>query len=842
MIRIAEAMTEAIARELLSIRGCNLAHPPKGNVLWKNEYRDYPHILEALEGRGKGLRGGDAYPDFLLVKQDTLHPLIVGETKSGERNVGRAIREACDPYGEALADKGINVLAIGIAGDENTNIAVSVKKRARREWKPIEYNSRPIQWIPTIEETELLLGDDRLFDLEPKVPSPEILSRRGNELNRIFRECSISDSLRPAAIGAFMLALWQSKGKIRTEPDYVLNDINAACQEAFVKAGKLDLAKSILVNAANDKLAAKAAQICYILRLLNVTTLTAAHDYLGQLYESFFRFTGGNTIGQYFTPRHVTRFMVDLCDVSPSDYVVDPTCGTGGFLISSLYRMLGNRQLTHSQLSEMVKDHLRGFEDEPITAALCVANMILRGDGTTGIIKGDCFTDKAYPENEATVVLGNPPFPHAKTDAPPDKFVDRGLDSLQVRGRLAMIVPMKLLVLNTKESWREKTLKNNSLRAVITLPKELFEPYSTTTTAIIILEKGIPHNPKNQTFFCQIENDGYRLRKNVRVEQEGEQLTDGLTAFIVPESVPGFCIWDNLIAGEWAPGAYIEGIKPREGELENIISCSFRSLLSFVTISADKLHSFQAKISDNIYRPVPYRELVGGKVTSYDRRSDRIGSLFDIYYGQDELESKRGLPSGVMPIISSSGLNNGCCGFYDFSARASLIAPPLLTVPRTGSIGDTFVQLFACGVTSDCLILLPKAGTDLDDIFIAGAVIRREKWRFNYGRKMTPQRIASIKVPRSPALKSFVLTQYRKAWSLIQDAIQVMGDETVDKQFYKLATEWKTDTKYLSTVRDMAMHSAYQRIIGMGKVAIPFIMDELTKEPNHWFWALNALT
>jgi len=148
-----KARTEAVARELLEIRGWNLSRPPKGNVLWKNEYRDYPHLLEAMLGRGKLGQGGDAYPDFLVVTPEA-HPLIVGETKASESKVDLAISEACDFYGEAFADKGIRVLAAGIAGDDKSNIEVRVKKRSMREWRQIEYREKPIQWLPTPEENQ----------------------------------------------------------------------------------------------------------------------------------------------------------------------------------------------------------------------------------------------------------------------------------------------------------------------------------------------------------------------------------------------------------------------------------------------------------------------------------------------------------------------------------------------------------------------------------------------------------------------------------------------------------------------------------------------------------------
>jgi type I restriction enzyme M protein len=395
LTRISESRAEAAARELLALRGWNTAHPPRGHLLWKNEYRDYPHLNEALAYASKS-GPGDGLPDFIILSRQTQVPLIIGETKANIRDIDLASNEASKIYGEAFIQRGINVLAAGVAGDGDNSIAVRVSKRSKSGWRSIEYRQQPIEWIPTPEETDLLLHDDLLFHLDPHVPPPDVLAAKADEINRILRESRIKDEFRPAVIGAIMLALWKSRGDIRTSAEYILQDINKACQKAFEDAGKYEIAESILVPEANERLAANAARISRILRLLNVTTLTAAHDYLGQLYETFFRFTGGNTIGQFFTPRHITKFIADLCEITESDYVVDPTCGTGGFLISALYRMIGNRNLTRDQVSRLVANHLSGFESEPITAALCVTNMILRGDGTTGIIKGDCFTDDRF--------------------------------------------------------------------------------------------------------------------------------------------------------------------------------------------------------------------------------------------------------------------------------------------------------------------------------------------------------------------------------------------------------------------------------------------------------------
>ena len=438
-------------------------------------------------------------------------------------------------------------------------------------WVYITYEGKPINWIPNRADLDLIAHPNYFSELRPTVPPPEVLADRADEINRLLRESGIKDEFRPAVVGAIMLALWSSRGNIRKEENFILSDINESCRQAFWRAKKPDLSESLRVDEANEKLAIKAHRIVSILERLNVTVLTAEYDYLGQLYETFFRYTGGNTIGQYFTPRHITSFMADLCEVGKDDILLDPACGTGGFLISAMHRILTQGNFSRSQVIEIVKKRLIGFEDEPITAALCVANMILRGDGSTGVHKGDCFTSPDYPDGKASVVLMNPPFPHKNTDISPQRFVERALDGLRLRGRLAVILPTSLLVKKNIGKWRERILQHHSLLAVCQLPDELFQPYASSTTSIVVLEKGVPHNPRRETIFVRIQYDGLNLRKGIRVPRADgwNQLQQAVDAVLNKRTIPGFSGVGSISSrDEWAVGSYIPSAPASEEELK----------------------------------------------------------------------------------------------------------------------------------------------------------------------------------------------------------------------------------------------------------------------------------
>ena len=761
--RRSERRSEHLLADLLTSQGWDFRRPPHGNIYLQNEYRDDEALTKALSSASKS-GTGHGLPEALIIDPVDGTPLAVIEAKASIHAIGQAVSEA-QGYGNALRKKGFSPLAIGLAGTDADAFQLRVSKWSDNEddWVDVTYEGHPIDWIPNEADLRRISAKGGPTDIRPTTPPAEVLAQKADEINRLLREADIKDEYRPTHVAAFMLALWHSRGNLRRDSRHVLQDVNDSCSEAFRDAGKFNLSKSITVDKANTKLRAKAPRILNILERLNVTVLTAEHDYLGQLYETFFRYTGGNTIGQYFTPRHIARLMVDACQASSNDVVADLACGTGGFFVAYMSRLVEAELLRRDRMVEVIQKNIIGFEAEPNTAALCVANMILRGDGSTKIKQADSIAHMPeFPSGEVDVVLMNPPFPHKKTDAPVQAFVERGLEALRAGGRMAVIVPASLLSKGGEAAkWREKILRDHSLTAVCQLPDELFQPFASVTTSIIFLEKR-RHDPARKTVFVRLQHDGLVLRKSVRVTRptEPNQIPDFIEAIANKTERLGFSS-SMSISGEdeWSAGAYITSAIAADEELKASIDVQLRRMASFYTRYAAEIVAQRQAIETDELRQHEYRNILPPtrlkNAEKLPKEPGTIGGVFDIYYGMKELHSREGIGPGKTLIISPTENYNGTYGWLDFP---TVLAPNFVTVAQTGSIGEAFVQLEPCAVNDDCLILLPK-GNDMPDpvtLVLAAATLHAEKWRFNYGRKLTPTRIAHFKMPISESLENWV--------------------------------------------------------------------------------------
>lgn len=139
-----------------------------------------------------------------------------------------------------------------------------------------------------------------------------------------------------------------------------------------------------------------------------------SEDFIGRFYAEFMSYSGGDgqTLGIILTPRHICDLMCDLVDVKPDDIVLDPTCGTAGFLISAMHRMLSLAGDDKGKQERIKKKQLHGFELQSNMFAVACANMILRKDGNSNLVCCDFLKENPAQVQlkGATVGLMNPPY------------------------------------------------------------------------------------------------------------------------------------------------------------------------------------------------------------------------------------------------------------------------------------------------------------------------------------------------------------------------------------------------------------------------------------------------
>ncbi|MCP3143430.1 type I restriction-modification system subunit M [Pyxidicoccus xibeiensis] len=272
-------------------------------------------------------------------------------------------------------------------------------------------------------------------------------------------------------------------------------------------------------------------------------------DAKGDLYEYLLsKLTTAGINGQFRTPRHVIRFMVELLEPKPTETVGDPACGTAGFLVSVMQYLLETHTSPEGRLKvetgetlytgdllEPYREHVQrgmfhGFDFDATMLRIASMNLMLHGVENPDIHFQDTLSN-AFPEKfpkQATggfdVILANPPFKGSldegnvhptltqavKTKKTELLFVALILRMLKKGGRSATIVPDGVLFGSSKAHTgiRKLLVKENQLEAVISLPSGVFKPYAGVSTAILVFTKG---GKTDHVFFYKVEADGFSL-------------------------------------------------------------------------------------------------------------------------------------------------------------------------------------------------------------------------------------------------------------------------------------------------------------------------------------------
>jgi type I restriction enzyme M protein len=352
---------------------------------------------------------------------------------------------------------------------------------------------------------------------------------------------------------------------------------------------------------------------------------------LGDAFEYLLSVLGSQgDAGQFRTPRHIIDFMVELLQPKKSERILDPACGTSGFLISSYKHILRNNTkknlgdlITVDERNQMV-ENISGYDISPDMVRLSLVNLYLHNFSNPKIYEYDSLTSEDRWNEYYDVILANPPFMSPKGGIKPHKrfsiesnraevlFVDYIMEHLTPKGRSGIVVPEGIIFQSgTAYKSLRKLLVEKYLVGVISLPSGVFQPYSGVKTSILILDKQLSQKT-DKIFFGKVENDGFDLGAQRREIEKNDlpMLTKEVTEYFYG----------------LRQGIFVESEKltyvPKEKILES----------SDIGLSYDRYST--KEIFSSVYPIVELGELV--EVLDYLRRpitkGDRISGKYP-YYG-----------------------------------------------------------------------------------------------------------------------------------------------------------------------------------------------------------------
>ncbi len=263
----------------------------------------------------------------------------------------------------------------------------------------------------------------------------------------------------------------------------------------------------------------------------------AERQHFGDVYEQILNdLQSAGNAGEYYTPRAVTTFMAQRIDPKPGEILLDPACGTGGFLTSSIRHMRERYVRTPADEEEM-QASLRAVEKKPLPHMLCVTNMLLHGIEDPSFVQHDNTLARPYVSytnaDRVDVVLTNPPFggkeelgietnfpSHLQTRETADLFLALIIRLLRPGGRAAIVLPDgSLFGEGVKTRLKEQLMADCNLHTIVRLPNSVFKPYASIGTNLLFFERG---EPTRETWYYEHLVPGgqkaYSMTKPIRIE------------------------------------------------------------------------------------------------------------------------------------------------------------------------------------------------------------------------------------------------------------------------------------------------------------------------------------
>jgi type I restriction enzyme M protein len=528
---------------------------------------DIKEIRDALKTASKKGTGKFGFPEFVAISKDFI--LVIENKSELEKQVlyegedsqiistdqksitNYAENGALHYANEILAKTNFKkIFAFGCSGDEKHHIIrpIFIEKTGYKLLEKVE-NFENF----TANNIEKYYREQVLGETPQETLELEDILRKSKALHEALRNYGqLGDSEKPLVVSALLLALSEESfsldsltgDTLKTDGQKIFDALSTHMDRVKVSPevkknqvlNQFTLIKDrTLLNQKDDRLRDEVSKDNYLEKtplkyfaeyiyknILKSVITNTTEDVLGRFYGEFIRYSGGDgqTLGVVLTPKHITELFCEIIDLKPSDKIFDPCCGTGGFLIAGMHKMLSEAKM--KEKDTIKREHIHGIETREDMFAIATTNMILRGDGKSNLINEDFFKVKAedLKKNNYTVGFINPPYSQAKgkdtAHLSEINFIKHLLDSLAEGGRCVAIVPQSTMVGKTKEdnAVKKQILAKHTLEGVITLNKNTFYGVG-TNPCIVIFTAHKPHSEKKHCKFVNYEDDGFIISKHI---------------------------------------------------------------------------------------------------------------------------------------------------------------------------------------------------------------------------------------------------------------------------------------------------------------------------------------
>ncbi|TAE75506.1 MAG: methyltransferase [Bacteroidetes bacterium] len=485
-------------------------------------------------------------------------------------------------YAKFLSQE-FDVVAIGVSGENEQELKVSTFRWKKGE--PSFSNENTNKLISINDYLKIFQNDNFSENLK----NIDII-QKAVFLNDEFQSYSITENTRCTIVSAILLSLLDNtfktsyatyeqshelaegildalkrvlnKNTVRNQ-DSMLGEFQKITNEPIFKQAKIKRKKEeiLTIEIAKNFIDYLHKNIFPLIKMDE-----AGIDILGKFYTEFIRYAGSSkTQGLVLTPFHITDLFCDLANITTESVVYDPCCGSGGFLIAAMKRMLALAGNDSEQKNKIKSSQLVGVERRPDMFTYACSNMLFRGDGKSNIYCGDCFNleTQIVQNHNINVVFLNPPY-----DVRPAgqmEFIEHGLKVIgKNNGIVVAIVQMSCAIKNEKDliAIKKRLLEKHHLKAVISMPNEIFSPAASVVTCVMVWEAN-KQNKGLETWFGYLKDDGFEKRKHkgrIDVKEKWEGIREKfVNAYKNSKEIEGLSVKKSVNANdEWCAEAYME--------------------------------------------------------------------------------------------------------------------------------------------------------------------------------------------------------------------------------------------------------------------------------------------